>query len=255
MQRREKFVLASVILSFGLLFVQYISLDWRYVAVAVFSLLTYLISAWALSEDLQRIEWMTIVPFPALFAAAVALFYFLLPANIISRIALLGIFGVGVYAQLLTANIFSVAKGRTIQLLHAALAVGLLFTLITSILFTNTIYSLQLPFYWTTLAIAVTHWPLMFMSLWAVNLSNPIQKEVWVYSGVLTLLLAEVSLLLCFIPLTDWYIALFIMSLVYVGVSLLRSHLMGRLFAQTATEYTLVSIFVVLMFIISFPGK
>lgn len=255
MRRREKFVLASVVLSIGLLLVQYVQLDWRYWAVALFTVITYFISAWALSEDLQKNEWLTIVPSPALFAGSVALFYFLLPANIISRITLLVVFGIGMYAQLLTANIFSVAKGRTIQLLHAALAVGLLFSLITSLLVTNTIYSLHLPFYVTGLMIAAAHFPLIFTNLWSVTLSNPIQKEVWIYSGVLTLILSEIALLLCFMPLTAWYGALFIMSLLYVGVSLLRSHLMGRLFVQTATEYTLVTIFIIVMFLFIFPGK
>jgi hypothetical protein len=53
-RRREKFVLAAIFLSLGLLSVQYVSLDWRYLAVGVFGVLSYFISAWALSDDLQK---------------------------------------------------------------------------------------------------------------------------------------------------------------------------------------------------------
>src|SRR5690554_6157654 len=134
MRRREKFVIASVVLSLGLWSLQLIQLEYRYYAVAVFSIITYLVSAWSLAEDLQRFEWATILPFPALYAASVALFYFLLPESVLSRLFSVGLFGVGMYALLLTSNIFSVAKGRTIQLVYAAHAIGLLFTLLTSLL-------------------------------------------------------------------------------------------------------------------------
>jgi len=65
MRRREKFVLSAILLSLGLLSVQYISLDWRFGGVLIFTILAYFVSAWALSDDLQRFEWLTILPLPA----------------------------------------------------------------------------------------------------------------------------------------------------------------------------------------------
>ena len=113
MRRREKFVIASILLSTCLLFVQYTSLEWRYWVMGAFVLLTYGISSWTLSDDLQRHERMTIVPVPALYAGAVGLFYFLLPSNLLTRIFILVLFGIGMYAIYLTSNIYSVAKGLT----------------------------------------------------------------------------------------------------------------------------------------------
>ena len=141
MRRREKFVIVSVLLSLSLLATQYIPLDWRYLATAIFFIISYLSSAWALSDDLHSHEWLTIVPFPALYASSVSLFYFLLPEMFWSRLVIIAIFGVGMYALFLTSNIFSVAKGRTIQLLYAAHAVALFFIMITSLLFNNVIFS------------------------------------------------------------------------------------------------------------------
>lgn len=255
MRRREKFIVVSVLLSLGLLATQYIPLSWRYLGIGIFTLFSYLMSAWALSDDLQAYEWLTIVPFPAIYAAATALFYFLLPEVLGSRLVLLAIFGIGMYALFLTSNILSVAKGRTIQLLYAAHAVGLFFTMFTSLLLTNTIFSLRLPFYWNALTMVVAHFLLVLMSLWSVNLEPKISKEVLGYSAFFTLLLAEFAICFSFLPMQVWHVSLFMMSLVYVGLSLFQNLLKGRLFKNTITEYTLVGVLMLILFILMFPGK
>jgi hypothetical protein len=255
MRRREKFVIASILLSLGLLLLQYIALEWRYVGVAVLTLLSYAVSAWALSDDLQRHEWLTIVPFPAFYTGAVSLFYFLLPSHFLSKVAILLLFGVGMYGLYLTSNIFSVAKGRTIQLLHAAHAIGLLLTLLTSLLATNTVFSLRLPWWVNGIAAAVIHGPLILMSLWSVELEDKVSSVIWVLTGLLTLLVVELAILLSFLPMSVWNIALFIMTFLYIGLGLLQSYVRERLFANTLNEYSLVAGFACLVFFLLFPGK
>ncbi len=255
MRRREKFVIASILLSTCLLFVQYTSLEWRYWVMGAFVLLTYGISSWTLSDDLQRHERMTIVPVPALYAGAVGLFYFLLPSNLLTRIFILVLFGIGMYAIYLTSNIYSVAKGRTIQLLHAAHAIGFLFTLLTSLLFANTIFSLRLPFYINGGLIALTHFPLVLSSLWAIRLDPHVRKELVMLTTLLTLLLMELAMIMSFMPHSVWYQALFIMSLLYLGVSIIRSFLAERLFMNAVTEYSLVAVFLFALFLLVFPTK
>ena len=255
MRRREKFVIASVLLSFGLLGVQYVSLEARYWAVGLFLIISYFMSAWALADDLELHEWLTVVPFPALYAVSVSLFYFLLPEGITSQFILLAVFGIGMYALFLTSNIYSVAKGRTIQLLHAAHAIGLLFTLMTSLLFTNTIFGLRLPFYLNGLFSGLVHFPLILMSLWSVKLENYISGEILALSGALTLFLIELTMILSFYPFSVWNIALFVMAFIYVSLGFLHSSLRERLFESTLREYSLVAAFVVVMFVILFPYK
>jgi hypothetical protein len=255
MRRREKFVIASILLSLGLLGVQFVPLDFRYLAVLGLAVSSYFISAWALSDDLRRFEWATILPFPTLYASAIGLFYFLLPENIVSRFTVLGVFGIGMYALFLTSNIFSVAKGRTIQLLHAAHAVGLLFTLITSLFFTNTIFSLRLPFYLNGLLVGVTHFPLIMMSLWSVELEQRISKDVITFSLVTTLILIEISIILSFFPISIWNYSLLIMSLMYIALGILHNFLRGILFENTMREYSLVAVFIGLVFALIFPWK
>lgn len=255
MRRREKFVLAAAVLSFGLLLVQYVGLEWRYVALGVFMLATYLVSAWALSSDLSAHEWLTILPFPALYAGSVSLFYFLLPSAVLTRVMILALFGIGMYALFLTSNIFSVAKGRTIQLLYAAHAVGLFFTLVTSMLFTNAVFSLRMPFYANALLVGLVHWPLIMMSLWSVKLEPMISQTVLAFSLVLTLVLAELVILFSWLPLPAWHVALFVMGILYIGLGVLQSHLRERLFQNTSNEYSLVAIFLGLIFLVLMPWK
>lgn len=255
MRRREKFVIVSVLLSLGLLAIQYIPLDWRYLGVAVLFVLSFFVSVWALFDDLQAHEWLTIMPFPALYASAVALFYFLLPEMFWSRLAIVAVFGVGMYALFLTSNIFSVAKGRTIQLLYAAHAVALFFTMITSLLFSNVIFSLRLPFYLNAGLLFISHFPLVFMSFWSIELKQKIDQEIVVYSLIFTLVLTELATLFSFMPMQIWNQALFIMSFLYVGLSVLQNFFKGRLFKNTINEYNLVSILMLVLFILMFPGK
>jgi len=72
---------------------------------------------------------------------------------------------------------------------------------------------------------------------------------------LLTLLLIELSVILSFLPLSVWYNALFIMSLLYLGLGVLHIFLRGRLFQKALTEYALVAVFIVILFISIFPLK
>lgn len=255
MRRREKFVLASILLSLGLLSLQYVSLDWRYPFLLVFALFTYLVSAWALSDDLQKVEWLTILPMPALYAGAVGSFYFLLPDGWLSRFFDLALFGVGMYALYLTANIYSVAKGRTIQLLRAAHSIGLLFTLLTSLLFLNTIFSHRLPFYLNGLLVGLVHFPLIYLFLWSVKLDPGIDKRITHISLIFTLCMVEMGMIFSFLPMTVWHTALFLMAFLYIILGVLQAYFQDRLFQSTLYEYSGVGAFLVLLFFILLPWK
>jgi hypothetical protein len=254
-RRREKFVVTSIVLSLGLLIVQAFPLDQRYWAVAGLAGISYLFSGWALSEDLQWFEWFTIMPLPALYAGAVGLFYFLLPSNILTRAFILALFGIGTYGLLLTANIYSVAKGRTIQLVHAATSIGLLFTLLTMLLITNTIFSLRLPFYSNAVLVGLTCFPLVLSSLWSVEIEQKISKRIWVLTGILTLVFVELTIGLSFLPLSIWNASLLLMALLYVALGVVHNYLKNVLFSNTVAEYSLVAGLIGIMFILMFPLK
>lgn len=244
MRRREKFVISSIILAFGLLVLQYIPLEFRLLGVVIFFFISYLVSAWALFEDLSGVEWLTIVPLPSFYAFSVALFYYLLPESILSRILILVLFGVGMYALYLTANIYSVAKVRTIQLLRAAQTIGLFFSLLMSVLMTNTIFSFHLPFYLNGLFVALAHFPLFLIGYWSIKLSPTVEKNVWFITAASAILVGQFAVAFSFFPLTIWSASLLVTAVTYILLGLFYSHLQERLFKNTVGEFIIFSLFV-----------
>lgn len=212
-------------------------LDYRMLASALLFFVTYAVSAWAFFEELNGIEWLTIVPFPALYATSVSIFYFLLPENLLSKIVVLVLFGIGMYATYLTGNIFSVAKFRTIQLLRAAHAIGFLMTLLISFFFTNTIFSFHWPFWANGIVVMLTLFPLAIFSLWSIELKQKIESSIFFQSVMIAVLMGELAVVVSFLPTTIWTSSLLLVGSFYAGLGILISKLHGRLFQNTAWEY------------------
>ncbi len=233
-----------MVLSGLLMLVQYVPIDYRYVAIFGLFLVTYLVSAWALFDDLKGIEWITILSSPALYAVAIGLFYFLLPSNWISRFTIVTLFGVGMYALYLTENIFSVAASRTIQLLRAAHAVGFLLSILTVALLYNTIFSLQWPFWANGALVGIATWPIILNGLWSMKLDVYISKDILRMSTTLAITCGMIAVGLSFLPVTVWVAALFLATVVYVTLGLLQHELSERLFKRTITEYVVVGLLV-----------
>src|SRR3990170_803328 len=138
MSKRAKFFAVSLFLGFLLWLSGFFGVEKRLAIVLSISGIAYVLSAWVLFEDLKGWEWITLLILPVLFTLGSGLFGNLLPTAIPSMFGLnfqietslfLGgivrflftvLYVFGVYAVLLTENIFSVASIRTIQLFRAA---------------------------------------------------------------------------------------------------------------------------------------
>lgn len=238
MRRREKFLLSSFLLSFGLFATQYVPLEYRILGSLLFFLIAYLASAWALFDDLEGIEWLTVVPFPAFYAVSVSLFYFLLPSNAVTLIAILVLFGIGMYGIYLTANIYSVAKIRTIQLLRAAHAVDLLFKLIMMFLIANTLFSSHFSFWFNGIAMFLATIPLALTTLWSIELKKNIEPHVIYSTAATAIVVGELAIILSFLPGSIWTNSLYLVGLFYTCLGILTTKLSGRLFQNTIWEYT-----------------
>ena len=255
LRRREKIIIVSVLLSVCLYVIQLVPVEWRFLAIGGFGVMTYMMSVFALFDDLQLYEWITILPFPMMYSIAVGAFYFLLPGNIFSKIVILVIFALGMYGILLTCNIFSVSKGRTIQLHSAAGTMALFFGLLVSMLLMNTFFSLRLPFWANGLIAFAVHFPLIYTLSWAVNLESRIFGDAFLLASVGALLVGELTTILSFLPLAEWTSALFIMAFFYLIMGILQSFLTGKMFRRAVGEHALLAGLVVVAFIAMFPGK
>jgi hypothetical protein len=237
MTKRQKFVLTTLLLSLGLLAIQIANVGWRYQAIGVLAVLTYLFSAWSLREGLDGIEWLTVLILPSLYTAGVGLFYFLLPARWLTRLPVAMAYGLGMYALLLTENIFSVASIRTIQLFRAAQAVGFLLTLVTAFFLYDTILSFRLAFWVNSLFIFAVSLPIVLQGLWSVKLEKRIRDQDWPYIFGLSLIMAEAAGAISFWPVNVASGSLFLISVMYIVLGLSQQHLAHRLFARTIQEY------------------
>ncbi len=247
MDKRKRFIIQSAVLSAGLLAIQSLSLEWRYIAVAALSVLAYFASAWSLREALVKISWLTVLPLTLLYTAAVSLFYFLLPSSIITRIVIISLFGVGMYALLLTKNIFLVAADKTIQLLRAAQAVGFIITLITVFFLFNTIFSFKLiPLENSLISLAFVPF-LVLSSLWSVSLKKYIGKRIINYTLVLAWLIAQLTFFISCWPLSITTSALFLVSYLYVILGIVQNAIMGKLFKDVLKEYLRVAIIIFIL--------
>lgn len=246
MNKRQKFVLVSLMLSLGLLSTQLIAVEssLRYLAIFGLFVVSYFVSAWALFDDLKGVEWLVVVPFPGLYAASVSLFYFLLPEAFLSRLIIFLLFGLGMYAVYLTSNIFSVAAIRTIQLLRAAHAVGFLMALVTSLFFYNSIFSFRFPFFINAVLVFFVSLPIVVNGLWSVKLEPYLSRKVITYSLIVSFILAEIALALSFWPVSVWMVSIVLVTCLYVFLGLLQQHLQDRLFKNTIKEYLLVGLMV-----------
>ena len=141
--KRQRFVWATLFLTFMLVLTQIVPSDYRYLCVVALSFCAFILSALTLHEDLKGIEWFTLLVLPTLYSAAVALFYFLLPVRWLTRIPIAALYAFGFYALLLTENIYNVAANRTIALLRAAHSVGFLMTFVTYFLLVQTVFAFR----------------------------------------------------------------------------------------------------------------
>ncbi len=251
--KRQQFVIVTGLLACGLTLTQLVSEDLRYPAATVLSLLAYFLSALALRDDLKKIEWISLLTLPTLFTAAVSLFYFLLPARWLTRVPVVGLYAVGMYALLLTENIYNVAVDRTIALLRAAHSVGFLLTIVTYFLLVQTILAFRFPFFLNAMLVGLVSFALVFQSLWAVVLENPVSRRVWHISLAIAVVLAETVWAFSFWPTQSTLIVLFLTTTFYGTVGMAQQYLVEKLYKKTVIEFF--SLTAIVFFIVMFATR
>lgn len=255
LDKQQRFIIQTVILSAGLLVTQLIWTDYRLSMVLVLSILSYILTAWSLKEDIQGVEWILLFILPVFFTAAVSLFYFLLPSRWISRLIASIIFAIGTYTIVRAENIYNVAAERSIGLLRVAQTVGLLITLVIMFFSTIVVYSLRAPFWLNMLLIALLSFILALQSLWTIKLETKLSKQLLIYSSIIGLTIGEIVGILSFFPIfrsSGLAIgALFICSVYYSTVGLTQQYLMGRMFTNTTREYIVSFLLMITLLLIS----
>jgi hypothetical protein len=236
MTKRRKFLMVSVLLSFGLLIVQRLPVESRYSAIGFFALAANLLTVWSLLKELRGANSLVNLILPTMYPVSVALFYFLLPQAAITRGIVVLLFVISMYALLLTVNIFAVATTRTIQLLRAARAVGFILSIITSAFLFHVVFSLRLSGWLVGLLVFAVSLPILWQGVWSYVAGSTVKREFY-YALVGAMVIAELAVALSFwlieVPLASVVLAMGM----YVTLGLFQHDIEGRLFSRTIQEY------------------
>lgn len=249
--RRQQFVIVTVLLTGFLLLTQIVSLEFRYPLVILLSIVAYGLSAFALREDLKGIEWVTLLILPTLFTTAVSMFYFLLPVRWLTRLPVAVLYGVGMYALLLTENIFNVAADRTIALLRAAHSVGFLLTLLTYFLLTQTVLAFRFSPPVNAIVIGCISFALVLSSLWSMELTAEVSRRVRYISIATSLFLINLVWVFSFLPTRATLQALFFTTSFYSSVGMGQQYLVEKLYKKNVIEFFAVAAIVFVITIIA----
>jgi hypothetical protein len=273
MSKRQKFIIATIILALGIVAIRYPFLQWRY-RVLFYALAAGGLSLWGLMDpDLKGVKRLMIPALPALFAISAALTFPLLPANFDSfliwevshdtglifslglRLIFLAIFAVAYYAAMLCGNIYNVASLRTIQLLRAAHTVGFIVALLSAAFLFQVVASFHLSSFYNFILVFIISLPIFFVNLWAINLEETIGKRVIIFSAVFALIVAQIAWVTSFWPLTVVVWSLFLTAAIYVLAGLAQYYLSERLFLATIREFIVVTVVILILIIFTAAWK
>lgn len=249
-EKRIRYVIAMGVMASLLLLStsSVFSYDARYLFVPLFILAAYVTTFFALIEDIDRIEWVTLFLMPIYFTLAMYMFYFLIPVRWLTRVPLLITYCVSIYALFSISNIFNVGVGKSLRLYKAAFSVNVLFqTLITFLMF-SVILSYKADFYINGIAVALVSFGLVFQMLWSVRLDlDQYNQELLRYSTIIALVMGELAVLISFIPFRSSVGAMLLAACYYAIVGLTSAWIDSRLFKGVVREYVVALILVVLV--------
>jgi len=249
--KRQKFVISVGLLAIGLFLAEFQFGRSGIIIPLFLALFTNILFYWAVKDDLQDQSSYSVFIMPTFYSLAFGLFYSLVPANLLVRAFVTGLYAFGLYSLFLSQNIFIVGAIRTIALLSGARIVSFVITLLAFFFLTNITFTLHLGMVPTLLIMFLFSYPIIFQSLWTYTLQEKVNKTLFLWSFALTLCIIEAAAVLWFWPSSPTVIALFLAGFFYTIVGLSHVWLERRLFRGVLWEYVWVGaavFFVLLLF-------
>jgi len=247
-EKRLRFVISTVSLTFFILLSTFFFFDKAAFFIPLLILASYGASFFSLYEGIEKIEWYMLFLMPVLLSIAMYLFYFLFPVRWITRIPFILIYGISMYATLLSSNIFNVGAEKNLQLYRAGFSVNYFIQTMVFFLIGNILASFHWGFLANALIFGLVSFAMSIQLYWSIKLDMQLSKEVINHAWLTALLVAEGSLLLSFFPLQESIFALVVAVLYYCIAGLTHLHLDERLFKHSVREY--VSILLVILAIL-----
>jgi len=250
-EKRLRLAISVVLLTFLMLFSTFFYFDKALFFIFAFLLITYFLTYFSLIEKIEKISWLTLFLMPVLLTISFYLFYFLFPSRWLTRLPFLFAYGISIYAVLLCSNIFNVGVEKSLQLYRAAFSINFFYQTLISFLIFNIIFSLKEIFYINLILVGGVVYLLSFQLFWTIKLDKKPEREVFDFAFLTALILAEVSVLVSFIPLPSTSVSLFLTGTFYSIAGIFYNYFDKKLFKETIREYVFVWIFIFLITLLS----
>lgn len=263
MSKRVRFFGVAFFLGLCLWATGFVGADKRLAMVSAVAAISYVLTAWVLFEDLKGWEWITLLILPVLFTFGAGLFMNLIPTAVPSmfglnfqietsiflgnvvRLLFSASYVLGMYAILLTENIFSVASIRTIQLFRAARSVNFIMVLVTALFFFTVVFSLKLNFLWIMAICGGVSLLLSFASFWSIDLKTEYMTEVYRLSAVIAWLMLLYGAVMAFWPIKPFMAGMVLTSCFYALLGILEQRLGNRPLAINYLEFVFFNLIIV----------
>ncbi len=246
--KRQKFVIAVVLLSIGLFISGNIQTGTYALHIALsLAVITDFFLFWSVYRDIRESFTFSIFILPFFYSLSSGLFYFLIPANVFIRLIAVILYAFGLYSLFLSQNVFAVASIRTIALISGARIVSFVITLLSYFFITDITFSLRLPLWLVIPIVTVYTFFLVYQSIRSYTLQKADYPSVLQWSIGVTLCLLESVALLWFWPSSPTIIALFLAGFFYTLTGLSHIWFERRLFKSVLWEYVWVGVVVFLV--------
>lgn len=248
--KRQKFVIGTILLSLGLFFSEFQFGRSGLFVPLLLGILTVLTLFWAINKDIKENQSNEAFILPFFYSLSFGMFYFLTPTVFVFRLLLTAIYAFGLYSVFLSQNILAVSSIRTISLLSGARIVSFVTTLISYFFLTNIVFTLHTNIFVVIMLIIIYSSCLIYHSLWTYTLQK-FSRALFNWILTLTACLIEAGILLWFWPSSPTFIALFMTGFFYSIVGLSHIWFERRLFKGIIWEYVWVGCIIFFVLVLS----
>lgn len=250
-EKRVRFVTSTFLLSLIMFLATFFFFDKALIFIPLLIILSFLFTFFAIIEGIEKVEWLTLFFMPVILSISFYFFYFLFPIRWLTRIPLIIIYSISIYANLLAANIFNIRVEKSLQLYRAAFSVNFFFQTLVVFLLFNSLFSFHFGVIVNTLLAGLIIFLISLQLYWTVKTPPVFNRELWLYSGLTSLILSQLVMVFSFIEVRGTILSLFLAASYYSLSGLIYSYIDQRLFRETIREYIFVWGFVFLILILS----
>lgn len=249
--KRYRFVISTVILTSIMLVSTFYSFSTGLFFIPLLLIVSYILTYFSLLEGIEHMSWFGLFLMPVFVTLSFYFFYFLFPARWLTRLPFISLYAISIYAMLLCTNIFNVGVEKNLQLYRAAFSVNFFYHAISSFFIFNLLFSFQQVFLVNSAVVGVVVFILSLHLFWTIHLNKHLDKVVLHYALLVAIVVAELAMIISFLPLKVSIYALFLTASYYSLTGLIYNYIDQRLFKETVREYTIVLIFVGIITILS----